>query len=87
MHNVKRWRMARLTISLSDERHTALKEAAARRRKKIGELIEESLEHYGIKNHEEARVLVAKARARARLKAGPALDLAVSETRASRRRK
>ena len=78
--------MARLTISLSDERHMALKEAAARRRKKIGELIEESLELYGIKTHEEARTLVAKARNRSRLKAEPALDLAVAETRASRQR-
>ena len=37
-------RMPRLTITLSDERHTALREAAAQRRKTIGQLIEESLE-------------------------------------------
>lgn len=79
--------MGRLTISLSNERHLALKEAAARRGKKIGELIEESLELYGIKTSQEASVIVAKARDRARLQARPALDLAVAETRASRIRK
>ncbi len=35
--------MARLTITLSDERHRALKEAAAQRGRSIGELIEASL--------------------------------------------
>ena len=79
--------MARLTISLSDERHLALKEAAARRGKKIGELVEESLELYGIKTSQEASALVAKARARAHLNPGSAMDLAIAETRANRRRK
>ena len=41
--------MARLTITLSDERHRALREAAVQRGKTIGQLIEESLDHYGIK--------------------------------------
>ncbi len=79
--------MARLTISLSDQRHIALKEAAARRGKKIGELIEESLESYGIKTGQEASALVAKARARAQLSPSTAMDLAVSETQAHRRQK
>ncbi|GJL64619.1 MAG: hypothetical protein NPIRA04_32730 [Nitrospirales bacterium] len=79
--------MARLTISLSDERHMALKEAAARRGKTIGELIDESLEWCGIKTTQAAAALVAKARSRAQLKAKPAMDLAISETRVSRRRK
>ena len=79
--------MPRLTISLSDERHIALKEAAARRGKKIGELIEESLESYGIKTTKEASALVAKARARAHLSSRVAMDLAVSETRSHRRHK
>ncbi|WP_447970654.1 CopG family transcriptional regulator [Nitrospira sp. M1] len=79
--------MARLTISLSDERHMALKEAAARRGKTIGELIDESLEWCGIKTTRTAEALVAKARSQARLKAKPAMDLAISETRLSRRRK
>ena len=38
--------MPRLTISLSEERHRALKEAAVRRGKTIGQLIEESLDDY-----------------------------------------
>jgi len=46
--------MARLTITLSDERHSALREAAAKRRKTIGQLIEESLEFYGIKTTRSA---------------------------------
>ena len=79
--------MARLTISLSDDRHIGLKEAAVRRGKKIGELIEESLELYGIKTGNEAAQLVAKARGRSRLSPKVAMDLAVSETRAHRRQK
>ena len=41
--------MARLTITLPDSVHQALKEAAARRKTTIGSLISESIEHYGIK--------------------------------------
>jgi hypothetical protein len=78
--------MARLTITLSDERHRALREAAAKRRKTIGQLIEESLDFYGIKTVRSAEQLVAKARARASLSETEALRLAVAETRAARRR-
>jgi hypothetical protein len=78
--------MARLTITLSEERHLALREAAAKRRKTIGQLIEESLEFYGIKTTRSAEQLVAKARARASLGEADALRLAVAETRAVRRR-
>jgi hypothetical protein len=78
--------MARLTITLSEERHLALREAAAMRRKTIGQLIEESLEFYGIKTTRSAEQLVAKARARASLREADALRLAVAETRAVRRR-
>ena len=56
--------MARLTITLSNERHRALREAAVKRGKTIGQLIEESLEFYGIKSARSAEKLVAKARAR-----------------------
>ena len=76
----------RLTITLSDERHRALREAALKRRKTIGRLIEESLEFYGIKSQRSAAELVAKARARASLGEADALRLAVEETRAARRR-
>jgi hypothetical protein len=78
--------MARLTIKLSDERHRALREAALRRRKTIGQLIEESLDFYGIKTQRSAAELVAKARARASLSEADALRLALEETRAARRR-
>jgi len=76
--------MARLTITLSDECHRALREAAVKRRRTIGQLIEESLEFYGIKTERSAEQLVAKARARASLGEGQALRLAVDETRAAR---
>ena len=78
--------MARLTITLSDQRHRALREAAVKRGKTIGQLIEESLEFYGIKTVRSAEQLVAKARARASLNETEALRLAVAETRAARRR-
>ena len=78
--------MARLTITLTDERHRALREAAVKRQKTIGQLIEESLEFYGIKTVRSAEQLVAKARTRASLSEGEALRLAVAETRAARRR-
>jgi hypothetical protein len=77
--------MARLTVTLTDERHAALKEAAARRRRTIGELIEESLEAYGVKSRESAERLVAEARRRAGLPEDQALRLALRETRAARR--
>jgi len=79
--------MARLTITLSDERHRALREAALKRRKTIGQLIEESLEFYGIKTAESAEQLLAKARRHAGLSESQALRLAIDETRAIRRRR
>lgn len=78
--------MARLTISLPDDLHSALKEAAARRRRPLGDLIAESLELYGIKGREKALELLARARETARLTERQALKLAVEETRASRAR-
>jgi hypothetical protein len=78
--------MPRLTITLSDERHRALKEAAVHRRSTIGALIEESLERNGIKTVREATALVSAARRRAGLSETQALALAVRETRAQRRR-
>ena len=78
--------MARLTITLSDERHLALRETAAKRRKTIGQLIEESLEFYGIKSARSVEELLARARSRANLSEAEAIRLAVRETRAARRR-
>ena len=77
--------MARLTVTLTNERHRALKEAAARRNKSIGQLIEESLEFYGIKSTESAAELVTAARHRAGLRKADAVALACKETQAERR--
>lgn len=56
--------MSRLTITLSQERYRALKETSAQRNKTIGQLIEESLDFYGIKSRDSARELVRRARDR-----------------------
>lgn len=78
--------MARLTITLPDDRHRALKEAAARRGRTIGQIVDDALASYGIKSTAEAAALVARARRVSRLREGDALGLAVTETRATRRR-
>ena len=78
--------MSRLTITLPDELHRALKETAARRNVPIGELIAESLEFYGIKSRESAQSLVARARHNAQLSEDDALRLAQREVRAVRSR-
>jgi hypothetical protein len=77
--------MARLTITLSPERHRALKEAAVRRSKTIRSLVEESLDAYGIKTASQAAALVARARERAAMTEADAIKLAIAETRANRR--
>lgn len=76
--------MSRLTITLSEQRYQALKEAAARRNKTIGLLIDESLDFYGIKSREDARKLVHRARARANLTETQALEAAQAEVKAQR---
>lgn len=78
--------MSRLTITLSAERYRALKEACAQRGKTIGQLIDESLEFYGIKTRNDARALVRAARARAALSEEAAQSVAQKEVRAVRRR-
>lgn len=78
--------MPRVTITLSEQRYQALKEAAARQRKTLVNVIDESLEFYGIKTVQTAANLVAQARQRSRLSEADALQLAVSETQASRHR-
>ena len=74
--------MSRLTITLSDERYQALKEAAAKRSTTIGQLIDESLEFYGIKPRNDAIDLVRRARARSKLSAEEAMQVALKEARA-----
>ena len=76
--------MARLTITLSDAQHQALKQASARRRKSIGTLIAESLEFYGIKTEEQATDLVARARDHVHLKEEDALRIACEEVNKER---
>lgn len=76
--------MSRLTITLPDDRYLALKEASARRGKTIGQIIDESLELYGIKSRESAQELVRRARARSALTDEEAMALALEEVRAVR---
>lgn len=73
--------MSRLTITLSDERYRALKEASAQRGRTIGQLIDESLEFYGIKSREEAGQIVQRARTNADLTDDAAMSLALDEVR------
>ena len=76
-----------MTITLTPERHRALKETSYRTRKSIRSLIEESLDAYGVKTTSRAAEIIAKARNNARLSEKEAMRLAVAETRAERRRK
>lgn len=76
--------MARITISLSDDRHRALKEAAVRQGKTIGHLVEESLELYGVRSVETASQIVGRARRNAELSEEQALEAALDETQAVR---
>jgi len=76
--------MSRLTFSLDDAMHQALKEAAARQGRSIGSIIEEGLRLRGIKPMESARALVERARQQARLSEVDALQIANEEVRAAR---
>lgn len=78
--------MSRLTITLDDSVHQALREAAARQGRSIGKIIEESLILRGIKPMENARQLVARARSNAACDEDEALSIAVEETRAVRQK-
>ena len=76
--------MSRLTITLDDARYRALKEAAAQRNKTIGQLIDESLDFFGIKSHAQAQELVRKARQRSGLNDEQAMSLALKAQHAIR---
>jgi uncharacterized protein (DUF1778 family) len=76
--------MSRLTITLSEDRYRAIKEAAAQRGKTIGQLIDESLDFYGIKSRDQAQALVRQARERSQLSDHQALELAQKEVKAVR---
>ena len=68
--------MKRLTITLSEARYQTLKETSVQRGKTIGQLIDESLDFYGIKSREDARDLVRRARAHSKLTEDEALEIA-----------
>ena len=76
--------MPRLTISLNERTHRALKEAAARQNRSMGAIIEESLELRGIRPLDAVEEIVARARANSGLSADEAMALAVDETRRHR---
>ena len=78
--------MSRLTITLSEARYKALKEAAVQRDKTIGQLIDESLDFYGIKSRADARDLVRRARAYGKLPDEQAIAVAQEQVRAVRRK-
>jgi hypothetical protein len=78
--------MSRLTITLSEARYKALKEASVQRDKTIGELIDESLDFYGIKSRVQARDLVRRARAGSKLDEERAIAVAQEAVRAVRHR-
>jgi len=78
--------MGRLTITLDDDLHRALKESAARQGRSITSIIEESLRLRGIQDQASARVLVEKARQQADLEPEEAMAVAIEETRAARRK-
>jgi plasmid stability protein len=73
--------MSRLTITLDDDLHRALKETAARQGRSIGKIIEEGLLLRGIKPMSQAQNLVAAARKKANRNEAEALAIAVDETR------
>ncbi|HQS30578.1 MAG: CopG family transcriptional regulator [Polaromonas sp. 24-62-144] len=77
--------MTRLTITLSEPRYRALKETAALRGKTIGQLVDESLDFYGVKSRQEAMELVRRARLSSEMNEEQALALALDEVQKIRR--
>lgn len=76
--------MPRLTITLAERTHRALKETAARQNRSMASIIEESLELRGIQSYETAFEIVAKAQANAGLTDDEAMATAIEETRCHR---
>jgi hypothetical protein len=76
--------MSRLTITISEARYRALKEASAQRNKTIGQIIDESLDLYGVKPREAALDLVRRARGHASLRDEDATPLALEQVRDAR---
>ncbi len=78
--------MSRQTITISDEIWMALKETSMKRKKTIGQIVEESLVAYGIKTRKNALDLLRTAQERSNLSEEEALALGVEETRVTRSR-
>ena len=78
--------MSRLTISLSDEMHQALKESSARTGRTIGNLIEEGLRLRGIRPMNITKNLVKKARSNSAINEDDALRIVLDEVNQSRKR-
>lgn len=79
--------MTRLTITLSEPRYRALKETAAQRGKTIGQLVDESLDFYGVKSREDALELVRRARLASGLDDAQAISLALEEVQQARQQR
>ena len=86
MQQYKELIMTRLTITLNDDLHRAVKETAARQGRSIGQIIEESLLLRGIKTSESARQLVERARSQADCTEKEANRVAAEEILAHRAR-
>ena len=78
--------VSRQTITISDEIWMALKETSMKRKKTIGQIVEESLVAYGIKTRKNALDLLRTAQERSGLSEEEALALGVEETRVTRSR-
>lgn len=76
--------MPRTTITLSDERYRALKQAAARRGLTITEIVDQALELAGVNTRESVMQMLAEAGRRSGLTEEEAMRLAIEETRAER---
>lgn len=76
--------MPRTTITLSDERYRALKQAAARRGLTITEIVDQALELAGVNTRESVMQMLAEAGRRSGLTEEQAMRLAVEETRSER---
>jgi hypothetical protein len=77
----------RFTVTLPAGRYAALKETAARQGKTMADIVNESLDLYGVKSKAAALDLLRKAREHAAMPADQAMQLAIAETRAQRSRK
>ncbi len=76
----------RFTVTLPTRRYAALKETAARQGKTLAEIVDESLDLYGVNTKASALELLAKARRKAYSTETKAVRLAIKEVRAHRGR-